>query len=101
MRRSLVLLFSLLLLAAVAAAAPEKGGKAPLQPGNDLPGPFYPFNVTGPHKGHFHSFISEHGLEPAVLVFHRGLEVGAPFRDLLKQLDNVLEKNARTNLAGY
>jgi hypothetical protein len=101
MRRSLVLLFSLLLLAAVAADAPEKEGKVPLKPGNNLPGPFYPYNVTGPHKGHFHCFVSEHGLDPAVLVFHRGLEVRDAFKDLLKQLDTTLEKNVRANLAGY
>jgi len=101
MRRSLVLLFSLFLLGGVAAGAPEKGGKSPLGPGNNLPGPFYPYNVTGPHKGHFHSFVSEHGLEPAVLVFHRGLEVSDAFKELLKQLDALLEKNARANLAGY
>src|SRR5262249_47678121 len=96
-----VLLSSLLLLAGAAADEPEKGGKASLKPGNNLPGPFYPYNVTGPHKGHFHSFVSEHGLEPAVLVFHRGLAVSDAFRGLLKQLDAVLGKNARANLAGH
>jgi hypothetical protein len=102
MRRSLVLLVVLFPFAALAADAPEKGGKAAsLKPGTNLPGPFYPYNVTGPHKGHFHSFVSEHGLEPAVLVFHRGLEVNDAFRDFLKQLDAVLEKNVRANLAGY
>jgi hypothetical protein len=67
----------------------------------DLPGPFHPFNVTGKHEGTFHSFVTAHDLDPAVLIFTSDLEVGKPLEDLLRLLDGAVEKNRNARLAVF
>ncbi len=113
MRRSLLLTAALFTLAAGLSAAPQAGkegpkapaqkdGKAaggPLAPGKDLPGPFHPFNVTGPFADHFHYPVSDHNLDPGVLVFTRDLELSPPLRKLLSGLDNAIDKNPAVRLA--
>src|SRR5438128_1806253 len=58
----------------------------------DLPGPFLPYNVTGKFgrttktendkqidvPGNFHCLITEHGLDPGVLIFVRGVKGQLP-----------------------
>lgn len=75
------------------APAAKKDGPA------DLPGPFHPFNVTGPHKSHYHCPIAEHGLDPIVLVFHKDLDLSDPLRSLAQKLDAAIEKNPNARLA--
>ncbi|HZY84264.1 MAG TPA: hypothetical protein VFE78_05510 [Gemmataceae bacterium] len=104
MRRLLPLTAALVALAALAAgppAAPKKDDKAagPLAPGTNLPGPFHPFNVTGPFADHFHCPVSDHNLDPGVLVFTRDLELSPPLRKLLTGLDNAIDKNPAARLA--
>jgi hypothetical protein len=119
MRRLLPLTATLCALAALAAAqqpAPKDGqdkaapkapapkdGKAkdagPLAPGNNLPGPFHPFNVTGPYADHFHCPVSDHNLDPGVLIFVRDLTVPPPLRKLLSGLDAAIDKNPAARLA--
>jgi hypothetical protein len=93
--------FALLALAADPPAVPPGGKeeKPPLAVGKDLPGSFQPYNVTGPHKGRFHSTVSQHGLDPMVLVFARNLEFGDPLKALLSRLDEAIEKNPAARLA--
>lgn len=113
MRRLLPLTAALGALAAFAAAqqpAPKDGpGKAATKdagkgtdapaPGTDLPGPFHPFNVTGPYANHFHCPVSDHNLDPGVLIFTRDLTVTPPLRQLLTGLDAAVEKNPAARLA--
>jgi hypothetical protein len=110
MRRLLPLTAALLTAAALAAAQPapkeapaKKDDKppaaGPLAPGKDLPGPFHPFNVTGPYADHFHCPVSDHNLDPGVLVFLRDLTVTPPLRKLLSGLDNAIAKNPAVRLA--
>jgi hypothetical protein len=106
MRRFLLLTAALCTLAAVAAgqpAAPKddkaKDGAGPLAPGKNLPGPFHPFNVTGPYADHFHCPVSDHNLGPGVLVFARDLVLSPQLRKLLSGLDNAIDKNPATRLA--
>lgn len=94
------LVFSLILLA-LAAAPPEGKKNAALRAGDDLPGPFHPYNVTGPHKKHYHSLISEHGLKPMVLIFHKNVDVGDPLRNLLRKLDAAIEKTSSVPLGSF
>jgi hypothetical protein len=117
MRCFLALVFALVTLAGLAAdppapdkdgkapgqedKAPGKGGKGPLAEGNNLPGPFHPFNVTGPRKGNFHCLVSEYDLEPVVMIVARDLELSEPFKDLLKQLDNAIAKNPAVRLRSF
>jgi hypothetical protein len=117
MRRSLSLVVALITLAGLAAdpPAPDKGGQAPgkedkdkakagkgaLAEGNNLPGPFHPFNATGPRKGNFHCLVSEYDLEPVVMIVARNLELSEPFKGLLQQLDNAIAKNPAVRLRGF
>ncbi len=64
----------------------------------DVPGPFQAYNVTGKYKGRYHSQISEFGLEPMVMLFTRETDFSDPLKDLLKQIDNAVEKNPAARL---
>jgi hypothetical protein len=68
-------------------------------PENEIPGPFQPYNVTGKDefRGKFHSVVSEHDLDPVVLVFVRGTNP-APVAGLLPPLDEAVKKNERLRL---
>jgi hypothetical protein len=103
MRHLLGGVFAGLALLAVAADPPAESNKSiPPQPSREppnLPGPFHPYNVTGPHKDHYHCLVSEHGLDPLVLVFARDLEVGEPMKALLSNLDTAIDQNPNARLA--
>src|SRR5579875_2929070 len=77
------------------------GADAPLKVGNNLPGPFHPYNVTGPYKQHFHCPVSEHGLEPMVLIFYKNVDFSGPLPNLLKRLDAAIDKNPDTHLGAF
>jgi hypothetical protein len=105
-----VLTLSLTLSADPGAPAADKDDKpaeksdktldAGLRPGKDeVGGPFRPYNVTGKHKGKFHSLLSEHGLDPVVLVFVRGVEPGEDVAGLLQKLDALAAQNERLRLS--
>ena len=112
MRRALVLVLVLVSGAVLAAdspedkgkdknPAPEKARKVVLTVGKDLPGPFHPYNVTGPRAKNFACPVSAAGLHPAVLVLLRGDPdpESAPVKDLLQKLDNAVEKNPNVRLS--
>jgi hypothetical protein len=86
-------------LSVLALVIAQKAPSAGLVVGSNLPGTFHPYNVTGAHKGNFHCLISEHGLNPAVLIFCRDLELTPPAKDLLQKLDLAVEKNPKARLA--
>lgn len=108
--RTLVLCLAFFALAAFVPAddspakkdsSPTKKGAAPAKKDGpaDLPGPLHPFNVTGPHKSHYHCPVSEHGLDPIVLVFHKDLDFSDPLRGLAQKLEAAIEKNPNARLA--
>ena len=109
--RTIVLCLAFFTLAAFVPAGDEPPAKKDTPPSKkdapaakkdgppDLTGPFHPFNVTGPHKSHYHSPISEHGLDPIVLVFHKDLDFSDPLRSLAQKLDAAIEKNPTARLA--
>jgi hypothetical protein len=88
-----------LVLTAFLAAPTETPLDAGLKPGAEVPGPFQPYAVTGKdaHRGKFHSPVSEHGLDPTVLIFIRGIDAG-PAAALLPALDAAVVKNERLRL---
>ena len=96
----LAMLFVLSSAMSAAALEPAESGGT-LKPGSDLPGTFLPYNVTGAHKGSFHCLISDFGPEPVVIVIVHGLEVPDPLKDLLKQLDDRIEKNPAARLHAF
>ena len=67
----------------------------------DMPGPFHAYNVTGKYKGRYHSHIAEFGLEPMVMIFTREVDFSDPLKDLLKQIDNAVEKNPSARLHAF
>ncbi len=102
---SLLALLTLMVFGVVADPPADKEKDArdesPLQIGKDLPGTFHPYNVTGTHAKHFHCLISEHGLDPMVMIFHKGMDFGDPLRALVEKLDAAIEKNPDVRLASF
>ena len=72
--------------------APPAKDDSPLQVGKNLPGPFHPYNVTGPHKQHFHCLVSEHDVDPMVMIFHKNVDFADPLANLLKKIDSAIDK---------
>ncbi len=81
--------------------------KGALKIGDNPPGPFHPYNVTGPWgesrvdsrnkdqdvKGLYHCPVSEYNLDPAILIFVKEFEFKPELLDLLSKLDAAVEKN--------
>src|SRR4051794_37516308 len=84
-------------------AALAQPTKAPVFPeaGSDLPGPFYSYIATGKKKGKFHCLITEHDLNPVVMVMVRGVEMTEPLKYLLVKLDNAVDRNPNSRLASF
>lgn len=102
----LLLLLAATVLGAAADPPAKDKGKPPappvkvraLEPGKDLPGPFHPFNANGPRKGNFHCLVSQYGLDPLVLLFVREVQFSDGLKDLLRRLDNAIDKNPTARL---
>jgi hypothetical protein len=77
---------------------PKADSVSVLQVGQNLPGPFHPYNATGPKAGRYHCLVSAAGLEPGVLLFARGLEDNDAFKDLLKRLEGMVARNPQARL---
>jgi hypothetical protein len=93
--------FALALAVIVLAAAAPESKKAGLKPGNDLPGTFSPYNITGKHPGTFHCLVCENGLNPVALVFIRGADVDSGTRALLEQLEKAVKGNEKARVGGF
>jgi hypothetical protein len=77
------------------------GADTPLKVGGNLPGPFHPYNVTGPHKHRFHCPVTEHSLEPMVLIFYKNIDFSDPLPNLLRRLDTAIDKNPDKRLGAF
>ncbi len=92
-------------LAMFAGAADEPAVKSGPKVGDDLPGPFHPYNVTGKRAGDFHDVVSEQGLDPVVLVlvhnwdFTKKVDDQVPLVQLLQRLDPMAGKDAKVRIA--
>jgi hypothetical protein len=90
-----------LVLGAVALAQDAPPPTFP-KPGSDIPGPFHVYNVTGKKKGNYHCLVSEFALNPVVMIVVRGVEdKDDGLRQFLAKLDNLIDKNPNTRLAGF
>jgi hypothetical protein len=121
MRRNLLGVLALAAVAGLASAddppaeKKESVKKAKADPGalevdKDLPGPFEPYNVTGPRKGFFHSLVDEYGMDPTVMILVRDQTVvNTPLRfgegeapdGLLKRLDDLIDRNPAARLHAF
>jgi hypothetical protein len=73
------------------------------EPGSDIPGPFHTYNVTGRKKDKFHCLITEHDLNPVIMVVVRGVEVkeNEGLKYLLLKLDSAIQRNLAIRLGGF
>jgi len=85
--------------AALAAAEPAPAKTDAKLP--NIPGAFHAYNVTGKYKGHYHSHISEYGLEPIVMIVTREAEFSDPLKSLLKKIDDAIAKNPAARLHAF
>jgi hypothetical protein len=117
MRLRVPTLLALLLVGTLTLADDAK--KPGLQPGDDLPGPFRPYNVTGKYgertakdidgkdkdiEGQFHCLVCERGLAPVAMVFARNVDLDKPpqeLLDLLRKLSDTVQKNRKTRLGSF
>jgi hypothetical protein len=92
-------------LALSAYAADEPALKSGPKVGEDLPGPFHPYNVTGKRAGDFHDVLSDQGLDPVVLVlvrnwdFSKKVDDQVPLVKLLQGLDQIVGKDTKARVA--
>jgi hypothetical protein len=94
------LVAGLVLAAASSFAADED--KVGTAPGNLLPGPFHPYNVTGERKGKHHCLVCQYGLKPVVLIFTREApEAMKPLTKLVKDLDEAIGADPSASLRGF
>jgi hypothetical protein len=104
MRKSvrMVLVVAALVLAAGAGGAADKLESGP-QPGKEIPGPFHPYNVTGPRAGKPHCLVCDYGLDPGVAIFARTVPTkpDAPLADLIKKLDDLIAKRPDVRLGAF
>src|SRR6516164_2974838 len=114
MRRLPLLVLPLFALSMLAAPGigQDKDKKKDPTPKKDLPGPFHPYNVTGPFgeranpdpkkkdelKGQYHCPVSDTNLDPGVLVFIKDVDFDAAQLDLLQKLNTAGEKNPNARL---
>lgn len=102
MRRLLPGVVALAAAIVAGASGQTAAPKGTLKPGDDLPGPFHPFNVTGPEKGRFHDLVSAYGLEPVVLVLASDVPGrDSPLGQLLTRLDDAIDRSPRGSLHAF
>jgi len=97
-------------------ADPKPPDSNPLQVGKNVPATLNAYNVTGPHgikiddkgvvhAGKYHCLITEHNLDPTILVFVRNFaapEALAAVKPLLTVIDDRIDKNfTRVRLNSY
>ncbi|HXG08706.1 MAG TPA: hypothetical protein VNK04_02865 [Gemmataceae bacterium] len=115
-KRALSLLVALVVTAVCLAQDEKKSG---LQPGDELPGPFRPYNVTGKFgertikelggketavEGQFHCLVCDYGLAPVAMVFVRNADLAnppEPLLKLLKELHDLVQKHRNARLGAF
>ncbi|MBM4070457.1 MAG: hypothetical protein FJ271_16105 [Planctomycetes bacterium] len=85
-----------LCLAGARADEPLKSGP---QAGDDIPGPFHPFNVTGEQAGKKHCLFCENGAGPVAIVFAR--TVTPSVTRLIKKIDAETLKNKKAGMGSF
>jgi hypothetical protein len=75
-------LAAVVLLACGARAEPVKSGP---QVGEKVPGPFKPYNVTGPSAGQYSCLYCKNGSHPVAMIFAR--QISPALVQLIKKID--------------
>jgi hypothetical protein len=69
------------------------------QVGNDVPGQFEPFNVTGDNAGKKSCQVCKNGPNPVVMIFAR--EVSGPLTKLIKKVDAATSDSANARMGSF
>jgi hypothetical protein len=85
------------LVAGFAAAAEIKSGP---QPGDKLPGPFAPLNVTGEDAGKKQCLVCKNGSNPVVMVFARCADCPQT-QKLIKAVDAAAAKHSACEMGSF
>ncbi|MFO0939045.1 MAG: hypothetical protein U0798_21300 [Gemmataceae bacterium] len=96
-RRFLSLAVVVAAVCGVAVAAEIKSGP---QPGEKIPGPFHPLNVTGESKGEKACLVCKAGNSPVAMVFARCADCDMT-ATLIKKLDEVTAKNQAKDMNSF
>jgi hypothetical protein len=94
--KTLSILGMVLCATAVSAADPVKSGP---QPGEKVPGPFRPLNVTGPNAGEKVCQYCNNGANPVVMVFAR--ETTPAVMGLIKKIDAATAVHGDAHLGSF
>lgn len=84
------------LVAGFASAAEVKSGP---QPGEEVPGPFTPLNITGKKAGEKYCLYCENGKSPVIMIFARSND--AATQKLLKKVDELTAKNSGADMGSF
>jgi hypothetical protein len=96
-RKLIAGLAAVTLTAGLAAAAEVTSGP---QPGERLPGPFSPLNVTGEDAGQKQCLVCKNGANPVVMVFARCADCPQT-RKLIKAVDEATAKHAAHDMGSF
>jgi hypothetical protein len=92
--------FAIVGLVALAAAAPAvEPVKSGPQPGEKVPGPFRPLNVTGPNAGEKVCQYCNNGANPVIMVFAR--ETTPAVLGLVKKIDAATAAHRDARLGSF
>src|SRR5262249_18914308 len=69
------------------------------QPGQTVPGPFHPLNVTGESAGEKACLYCKNGTNPVAMIFAR--QVGDNLTSLIKKIDQCTEKNKDAKMGSF
>ncbi len=90
--------FAVLALLAGAVVASEKLASGP-QPGEEVPGPFHPLNITGDMAGQKQCLYCKNGSNPVVMIFAR--DVSKPLANLVKKIDAETVKHKDAKMGSF
>jgi hypothetical protein len=85
-------------LAVGTALAADKLTSGP-QPGNKVPGPFHPLNVTGDNAGEKYCLFCKNGQNPVAMIFAR--DTSDSLTKLIKKIDACTGKNSKCSMGSF
>lgn len=84
---------SMHMLACLVLALSQATAPAALAENKPIPGPFHPLILNGDLAGRYHCPLSDFGPRPFVLVLIRGTDAPEGFKEMLGELNELVEKS--------
>jgi hypothetical protein len=92
-------ILTVVLLAVACCVTAAEALKSGPQVGEAVPGPFEPYNLTGPSAGEDHCLYCQFGSSPVAVVFAR--EITPALTMLVKKLDEATGTHAKAEMGSY